>query len=317
MRTEIPITVLDAQGNPILGATVAVTNRVGGAAAPLYLGETGATVVGNPTVTDAAGRVNAWVDRGSYAAVISAPGLATYTEPFESAPASDGGVDTAWLADLAVTAAKIAVDTITAAQIAPSAIGASELADGVITAVKSVSGVAGNLPVITTAAALAALTPFDGMEVYFLADATAGLLWKLRYRAAASTFKWEVVQGGGLYTFSATDATVTQTAGAYTNTGISLTLPLAGDYDIENGGYGYATVICANCLSYTFGATAAQDADAAHSDGTAGVNVMSIRRKTGAAAAATVVQQMKNASAVSSTIHWSNRWLRATPVRVG
>ena len=39
-------------------------------------------------------------------------------------------------------------------------------------------------------------TPTDGQEVYYLADAANGVIWHLRYRAAATgAFKWEFVGG--------------------------------------------------------------------------------------------------------------------------
>lgn len=106
MRTEIPIVVLDGSGNALPGASVMVTIR-GGGGATVYASETGATTLANPLLTDAGGRVSGWLDRGAYDATITAPGLATYHEYFDSTPASDGAVDTAWLADSVVTAQKI------------------------------------------------------------------------------------------------------------------------------------------------------------------------------------------------------------------
>ena len=160
----------------------------------------------------------------------------------------------------------------------------------------------------------------DGFEVRFLADATNGNVWHLRYRSGStSPYQWEFIGGSSLYAFDPADAAATQTNGSYVNTSVaaSLTLPLAGDYDIENGGYGFGSVVVANMLSYSVGATAASDTDAAHADGTAGESATSLRRKTGVSAASVLQQKMRNGSGVSATIHWANRFLRATPVRVG
>src|SRR4030095_11342304 len=41
-------------------------------------------------------------------------------------------------------------------------------------------------------------SPFDGQEIYYLADATNSVIWHLRYRAGSSSaYKWEFI--GGMY----------------------------------------------------------------------------------------------------------------------
>lgn len=97
MRTEIPITVLGPDGRPLAGAAVTVRTRPGGATATVYAAETGGATAPNPLTTNTQGQVTGWVDRGAYEATISAAGLTTYVEPFDSAPAADRAVDDAWL----------------------------------------------------------------------------------------------------------------------------------------------------------------------------------------------------------------------------
>jgi len=48
-------------------------------------------------------------------------------------------------------------------------------------------------------------SPVNGQDCYYLADATNGVVWHLKYRSAsASTFKWEYVGGGSLHAEVAT-----------------------------------------------------------------------------------------------------------------
>jgi hypothetical protein len=86
-------------------------------------------------------------------------------------------------------------------------------------------------------------SPADGQEVYYLADATNGVIWHLRYRAGSSSaYKWEFLGGSPLESYSAANA---QTVGAGSlwsaqlsdGTGIiQVALPLAGDYLAEWNG---------------------------------------------------------------------------------
>jgi hypothetical protein len=80
-------------------------------------------------------------------------------------------------------------------------------------------------------------TPFDGQEYDFVADATNGVIWRLRYRAAStSAHKWEYVGGGELSAFVTEIQPVTFTTAeawqALTKSP-SITLPLAGDYTVN------------------------------------------------------------------------------------
>lgn len=92
-RVEISEAVQDTAGNALSGASVQVNVRSTGSAATLYEGETGGTTVGNPRTTGTNGRVEAWVDEGSYNLVVSKSGYTSYTQPFEAVVAGTQNPD--------------------------------------------------------------------------------------------------------------------------------------------------------------------------------------------------------------------------------
>lgn len=84
--------------------------------------------------------------------------------------------------------------------------------------------------------------PVDGQEVYYLADATNGVIWHLRYNAAsASAYKWEFVGGSPLRADVATEQTH-PSPGAFVEltTTQRITAPLTGEYLLSLACYGYA-----------------------------------------------------------------------------
>jgi len=84
-----------------------------------------------------------------------------------------------------------------------------------------------NIPLVTSLPA----SPIDGQEVYYLADATNGVVWHLRYRAAsASAYKWECIAGPPLY---AVYATAENFPSSWSSGNPAITVPRAGEYDIE------------------------------------------------------------------------------------
>lgn len=107
MRGEIPLVVLDSLGNAVVNASAQINRRDTGAPATVYTSEAGATTKANPVSSDAAGRVEGWLDRGAYYATVTATGLQTYTENFEITPGSDGGIDMGWIADGTIPLAKL------------------------------------------------------------------------------------------------------------------------------------------------------------------------------------------------------------------
>jgi hypothetical protein len=88
-RSSIPITVTDAAGNAVANASVRIQSRSSGTDAVLYTSETGPTAATNPVLTDAAGRVGVWVNRGSYNAIVSGTGFTSYTQAIDIVPNAD------------------------------------------------------------------------------------------------------------------------------------------------------------------------------------------------------------------------------------
>jgi hypothetical protein len=166
-------------------------------------------------------------------------------------------------------------------------------------------------------------SPVDGQQCFYVADATLGIVWQLRYRAAsASAYKWEVVGGLPLYSEVAVAENTVSTV--YTNlatVGPQVTVPLAGDYDVLLGGQlASSTAAGTNAsMSYAIGATAAVDADRIRTSAPVTSNVWTTvcrtRRKTGLAAATTLLAKYRADSAVA--VYFDQRMISAVPIRVG
>ena len=87
--------------------------------------------------------------------------------------------------------------------------------------------------------------PVDGQEIYFVADATNGVIWHLRYNAgSASPYKWEYLGGPPMLASSNVAASSLGGGSSWSTqltdgTGvIQMTVPLLGEYDVAWGGYG-------------------------------------------------------------------------------
>jgi hypothetical protein len=77
----------------------------------------------------------------------------------------------------------------------------------------------------------------DGQEIYYRASSTAGVIWHLRYRNAFNggnaTYPWEFVGGSTLSALQAADVTnITSTSYVADANTPTITVPLAGDYDV-------------------------------------------------------------------------------------
>jgi hypothetical protein len=129
-RGEIQLTVQTTAGAAVSGASATVNIR-GGGLATVYAAATGGTTASNPITTAANGRIDGWLDEGSYDIQISGAGITTYTQPveivngaamnaFDGARISAATVPTAALAALAVTGAKIALQTVTKDKLDPN-----------------------------------------------------------------------------------------------------------------------------------------------------------------------------------------------------
>lgn len=177
----------------------------------------------------------------------------------------------------------------------------------------------------------------DGQEIYYRADSTNGRIWHLRYRNAfnggSATYPWEYI-GGSALTASVKDGTITDSEGttsttyaALTTAGPTVTLPLAGDYEVTIGFTGYnGNTGAITTMSYDIGTpppgsgTAAVDADAVQnyqSSLASAVNIVSAgsrtRVKTGLSAVALTAKYKVNAGTGS---YW-NRFMIVRPIRVG
>jgi len=167
------------------------------------------------------------------------------------------------------------------------------------------------------------VSPVDGAEVYFLADAALGILWHLRYRAAsASAYKWEAVSAGGQS--SGTIAEVTQggaSSGAFFSVGadVTVTPPLAGDYRIAAN----AHLIVGSAgtqdklMGLRIGATEATATEAAyHNDGLWGALAFN-RTLAGLAANTALMLRFMQTTGAAQTVIRRATSLLATPIRVG
>lgn len=161
-------------------------------------------------------------------------------------------------------------------------------------------------------------TPLFGDRCTYIADAINGIYWNLVYDTK-TPYGWKVVGGPPLFAEVATSVGTTSTTYAALggSAGPSITLPLAGDYDVEVGSSRSATVSTIESHSYDIGGTGAVDADASVSQGSGGVTEDSgtrPRRKTGLTAAIALVSKYKTGGGTGT---FRNRWMRVMPIRVG
>lgn len=125
-RGEIPYVVTKVQGAvsgavadyAVSGASILVNIR-GGGPATVYAAETGGTTLANPLTSTAEGRIDGWLEEGSYDLVVSGAGITTYTQYIEvlrgdgTSKLAANAVTTAAIASGAVTFAKLAADVAT------------------------------------------------------------------------------------------------------------------------------------------------------------------------------------------------------------
>lgn len=163
--------------------------------------------------------------------------------------------------------------------------------------------------------------PTDGQEVYFQSTAMGekGVVWHLRFRTASLEHKWEFVGGAALY--AATAAVVGTESATYValTGGPSITLPLAGDYEMGHFAgmeQSVATAICRATLK--LGTAGAADTEsfifeAVNATGLgSGSKTMT---RSGLATGAVVEMQYKQIFGGKATFGNREMWCR--PVRVG
>jgi hypothetical protein len=166
--------------------------------------------------------------------------------------------------------------------------------------------------------------PEDGDQIIFMDSLTAPTYqWLLRYVAAKSSNKWVCIGGvPAANQVETNEARASTTWGALATAGPSITLPVAGDYDIEIGCVGDPNVGAneGGLMSYSINAsTAASDADSTGFWGnTAGTSYQiataRTKRKTGLSAVA-IVAVYKTVG--GNSMAYQGRWMRVMPVAVG
>jgi len=164
----------------------------------------------------------------------------------------------------------------------------------------------------------------DGMEVYYRADSTNGVIWHLRARSVANggsaTYPWEFVGGGALATDSLSQIAATaaySVANAWVSIGaaVSVTAPLAGEYrcdataTVYNRSTGTGSIGVANPTTPAFQTSYTSSGDQ--------FGVHSISQTLTATAAA--VLTLKFAFTATSDINFyrASTSVSITPIRVG
>lgn len=171
-------------------------------------------------------------------------------------------------------------------------------------------------------------SPLDGYEIYY-ADAamqTAGIAWHLRYNnASASAYKWEFLGGAPFFSEVTTSQGISTTTYADLATvGPSVTLPVAGDYDVEWGTRSYLTTAGVSAMmGISIGGAAVvagDEIDHYSSTVTAGASDADhesrCRRKAALASGAVLLAKYKSGTG-GVTAQFLHRYLKVTPVRVG
>ena len=156
-------------------------------------------------------------------------------------------------------------------------------------------------------------SPTDGQEFFLVADATNGVVWHLRYRAAATgPYKWEYV--GGAPINSSFVGAQSASVGAWGSMAPQITIPRAGDYLFTfSASVNPATAGLIGLTIYTStpmlpdGQTAAQVA--------AGEQILSRADLPQLAVPAGTTYQLGFYTAVAAT--FQRRYISARPVRVG
>lgn len=158
-------------------------------------------------------------------------------------------------------------------------------------------------------------SPGSGQRCLFQTTAMAGLaipvMWPLIYDGT----KWLPLGGAPIYALiTNTENTTSATYTALTTAGPTISVPVAGDYDIEIGYLGTGTA--AGAMSYDIGGTGAVDADNVVTGESATLysNVMMPRRKTFTAVTLTAKYRTL---AGGTAAFFQQRWMRLTPVRLG
>ncbi len=213
-----------------------------------------------------------------------------------------------------VSAAEVAADVATQAEL--DAVSASvTAAQSAQTAHAALTGTAHIIPTVTSLPG----SPVDGQVIDYLADGPNGIVWRLRYRAAATAgLRWEFIGGNPLINRINTSETTNNATYVNLATGQFLAPPLSGEYLVEIGcGCHIDTAGQVTLMSFGLGsAAAALDADCvAMGHDTAGVEkVMSTQTLKTLTAGQTVYAAFRR---TGGTATFTRRYLKITPRRLG
>lgn len=173
-----------------------------------------------------------------------------------------------------------------------------------------------NEPTVVVSPAALPAAPANNQEVIYVADAANGVEWRLRYRQAQAA--WFYIGGPPLMvTIDTLETTASLAYVALTTAGPSITVPLAGDYDVRlEASIANNTANDGGRMSFDVGATAALDADGILHLGSANADALmsGTRRKTGLAAATALVSKYR--ALVGGTATFRFRRMLVTPVKV-
>jgi hypothetical protein len=178
-----------------------------------------------------------------------------------------------------------------------------------------------NMNTLVAAGTALPSSPGDGESFYYIADSTNGVVWHLRYRAAATgSYKWEFVGGGVMYSRDAnartTSSSTYQTTGSPTSP--LVTLPLGGDYEMTFGAQRIASnSASANSMFLGLHVNNVVVAESNAQFATNGASAPSsyTYRHNGASATQGADVRYKSASSLSTTVE--NMFLVVRPIRVG
>lgn len=158
--------------------------------------------------------------------------------------------------------------------------------------------------------------PYDGQECYFLASATDGVIWHLRYRAASSfAYKWEFLGGSDLQ-IEGSSGGVNPGAAAWSviQTTMQFTAPLNGEWDIEYGGTIQAGAATLVDIGLAIGGAAATQRSSFSHSGASTYSTPIGRQKSVVTNGQNAIVQWR--SSLSAFLTKTVPWMRVRPVRV-
>lgn len=163
-------------------------------------------------------------------------------------------------------------------------------------------------------------SPVDGQVCAYVADAASGVVWFLEYRSAdASSYKWNCIGGGQLYANVDTQQTLSGAGpGDLTTVGPQITVPLAGEYMIQGGGWILVTVAGSTATIYVKNgaATPSSEIVGQHSAQSVNSGILSTGSyKITVASAATNVRLQYASTGTGA--QFGKRQISARPIRVG